>query len=399
VATLSYNLPVSAISLNGDREQDCKLHDLVMSASASASLTTRESKTGKTRSSCSEGQKTNLSPRILSPVDQISFLQRTIGNREVGRFLNSRVSKAESIGNGQSVGRSISPPSATGRVEHRGERMGNSGPSVLPVPLVARDLAMGAVQLRAGRVLQRKCACGGAADMSGECEECRNKRRLDLQTKLKVNEPGDVYEQEADRVADQVMATPARHSVSGAPPHIRRFSGQSNELPAVLPSVDQALTSPGKPLESRLRQGMEERFGCNFSRVQVHTGATASQSTRDLNAHAYTVGNDIMFGAGRFSPETDQGRRLLAHELTHVVQQSCAVRIHGDRSNQTRHPSLAANCSIARKPAGAIEGPSSAVKMMTRDEARGSTSVSLGLIRTSAGRCWRSCGSGQSRGV
>ena len=72
----------------------------------------------------------------------------------------------------------------------------------------------------------------------------------------------------------------------------------------------------------RLQQDMGQRFGHDFSRVRVHTGRAAEQSARDVNAHAYTVGHNIAFGAGRFAPGTYEGRRLLAHELTHVVQQS-----------------------------------------------------------------------------
>src|SRR5206468_8075486 len=75
-------------------------------------------------------------------------------------------------------------------------------------------------------LLQRKCACGGALDLTGECTECRKKKRFGLQTKLKINEPEDIYEQEADRIADQVMATRGQPGVSGAPPGIGRFSGQ-----------------------------------------------------------------------------------------------------------------------------------------------------------------------------
>ncbi|MGH7496701.1 MAG: DUF4157 domain-containing protein [bacterium] len=181
------------------------------------------------------------------------------------------------------------------------------------------------VPLRPGQsgILQRKCACGGAAGMSGECAECSNKKRSGLQTKLKVNEPGDIYEQEADRVADQVLATPAHHAVSGAPPRIQRFAGQpTGQMDAAPASVDQALASPGRPLEPALRQDMEQRFGYDFSRVRVHSGTDAEQSAQDVNAHAYTVGHDIVFGAGRFAPQTHQGRRLLAHELTHFVQQT-----------------------------------------------------------------------------
>jgi Domain of unknown function (DUF4157) len=174
-----------------------------------------------------------------------------------------------------------------------------------------------------GGILQRKCACGGAAGMSGKCEECGKKTRLGLQTKLKVSEPGDIYEQEADRIADQVMAAPAHPAVSGAPPRIQRLAaqptGQADAAPA---SVDQALASPGRPLESALRQDMEQRFGHDFSRVRVHTDARAAESARAANALAYTVGRDVVFGAGRYAPGTTEGDRLLAHELTHVVQQT-----------------------------------------------------------------------------
>ena len=121
------------------------------------------------------------------------------------------------------------------------------------------------------------------------------------------------------------MASPAHTAVSCAPPCIRRFSLQSNEQTDAAPaSVDQALAVPGKPLQPELRQDMEQRFGYNFSRVRVHSGAIAEQSARDVSAQAYTVGPDLVFGAGRFAPGTTEGRRLIAHELTHVVQQSGA---------------------------------------------------------------------------
>jgi hypothetical protein len=188
-----------------------------------------------------------------------------------------------------------------------------------------------------GGILQRKCACGGAAGMSGECEECSQKTRLGLQAKLKVNEPGDIYEQEADRIADQVLATPAHSAVSGAPPRIQRFAGQPNgQMDAAPASVEQALSSPGRSLEPTLRQDMEQRFGYDFSQVRVHSGVAAEQSARGVNAYAYTVGHNIVFGAGRFSPATHEGRRLLAHELTHVVQQSGSDAILVDQSDEKR---------------------------------------------------------------
>jgi hypothetical protein len=143
-----------------------------------------------------------------------------------------------------------------------------------------------------------------------------------IQTKLAINKPGDEYEQEADRVADQVLAASAHSPVGDATLRVQRFAGQATEGTTAPASVDRALASPGKPLESVLRQDMEQRFGYDFSRVRVHSGANAEQSARDLNAHAYTVGQNIVFGTNQFAPATYTGQRLLAHELTHVVQQS-----------------------------------------------------------------------------
>lgn len=177
---------------------------------------------------------------------------------------------------------------------------------------------------RAGLALQRKCGCGlPTASLTGECAECKSKKRL--QSKLVIGASNDPLEQEADRVADQVMATPKNQAVSPAPPRIQRFTGQAAVQADPAPaSVDRVLSGAGRPLESALRQNMEQRFGHDFSRVRVHTDRAAERSARDVNAHAYTVGHDIVFGAGRFAPRTHEGRRLLAHELTHVVQQSGA---------------------------------------------------------------------------
>ncbi len=184
-------------------------------------------------------------------------------------------------------------------------------------------------------LLQRKCACGNHTLAGGECEECSKKKRFGLQTKLKVNDPGDIYEQEADRVADEVLAASTHSGVSGRPPCIQRYSGQSNEQIGAAPaSVDHTLSSPGRPLERALRQEMEQYFGYDFSSVRVHSSVAAEQSTQDVNAHAYTVGHNIVFGADQFAPETHAGRRLLAHELTHVVQQArsgiAAIQCYSD---------------------------------------------------------------------
>jgi hypothetical protein len=184
-------------------------------------------------------------------------------------------------------------------------------------------------------IMQRKCDCGSHTVAGGECESCAKgkadprKRKDDrgghgLQTKLEVGSWNDPLEYEADRIADRVLSAPAYRSDSSAPLNIQRLARQHDEVGTAPASVDRVLSSPGKPLERALLQNMGRRFGYDFSRVRVHSGADAAESARDVHAQAYTVGQNIVFGAGRFSPGTDEGRRLIAHELTHVVQQSGA---------------------------------------------------------------------------
>ena len=90
----------------------------------------------------------------------------------------------------------------------------------------------------------------------------------------------------------------------------------------VPPIVHDVLRSPGQPLDPETRAYMEPRFGHDFSRVRVHTDGKAAESAQAVNARAYTVGRDVVFDSGQFKPETEVGKRLLAHELTHVGQQS-----------------------------------------------------------------------------
>ena len=96
------------------------------------------------------------------------------------------------------------------------------------------------------------------------------------------------------------------------------------EAPVATPAP---LESLGRPLDPETRASMSARFGHDFTKVRVHDDTQAAESARDIGARAYTVGNDIVFGAGGFAPETPDGQRLLAHELTHVVQQSSAAAV------------------------------------------------------------------------
>lgn len=166
----------------------------------------------------------------------------------------------------------------------------------------------------------------------GDCAECQ-KHKLDvggkpLQTKLAISEPGDADEQEADRVAEQVMRmSPAdvskRQNHGMANPLVqRRATSNVTGVAEAPPSVHDVLNSPGQPLDATMRALFEPRFGHDFSQVRVHSGGAAELSAQDVNAHAYTVGNNIVFETEQFAPGTKQGQHLLAHELAHVVQQA-----------------------------------------------------------------------------
>ncbi len=161
-----------------------------------------------------------------------------------------------------------------------------------------------------------------------------------FQRKLAVSAPGDQFEREADATADQVMrhtpAQPVRRCACGGiinasgecdKCHRRRLglqrSATTGAAPSSVPSsVQQVVRGSGEPLQAPIRSFMEARFRRDFSDVQVHTDREAQQSSNEVNAQAYTVGNHIVFARGQFNPNAQHGQHLIAHELTHVLQQS-----------------------------------------------------------------------------
>ena len=203
-----------------------------------------------------------------------------------------------------------------------------------------------------------------------------------LQAKLRIGQPGDMYEQEADRMADAVMRMPepgvqrqvepeeeemlqtkpianqitplvqvqrqeepeeeeetlqAKPLAEEITPLVQKqiepeeeeeelqakaTSGRFSEVNSNLESHIQSFKGGGQPLSENDRGFFEPRFGRDFSQVRVHTDGKAAKSAREVNAKAYTLGKDVVFGAGQYAPRTSEGKRLLAHELTHVVQQS-----------------------------------------------------------------------------
>ncbi len=187
-----------------------------------------------------------------------------------------------------------------------------------------------------------------------------------IQARLRHGTPNDIYEQEADRVADRVMRMPQREfapapASSPSPtnplaeqitPLVRRQPDEKDEevqsksllqrqeeeeeeepiqartntgsTTNVTPDIESNINSlkgGGQPLSEPTRAFFEPRFGADFSHVRLHTDTNAAQTAQSINAKAFTTGKDIVFNSGQYSPETFSGKHLLAHELTHVVQQ------------------------------------------------------------------------------
>lgn len=250
-------------------------------------------------------------------------------------------------------------------------------------------------------LLQRKCACGGSPGVDGMCDKCRDQRlssqqslhnsanlsRLSppdqnglsssskvsqyaavqgfVQAELSVSQPGDRYEQEADRVAEQVMRMPdsdamqnTRSSEHPSPLPIQRLSPeteqvhhqpdeeeeeetlQAKEVPGhtatITPDLEigiHSIRGDGLPLDAATRAYMEPRFGHDFSQVRVHNDGEAARLTRTVNALAFTSGQDIFFREGEYDPTSFTGQRLLAHELAHTVQQASGPVSGIPRSN------------------------------------------------------------------
>ncbi len=152
-----------------------------------------------------------------------------------------------------------------------------------------------------------------------------------IQTKLAIGQSGDPYEQEADRIAAQVVnnsvqrksiasqITPlsySKHPVQGK--LFRKQGYASNKLESQIGSSK----GGGGSMDQSTKSEMSQKFGMDFSGVRIHTGRQSIQMNQELGAKAFTVGNDIHFNQGQYNPTDHEGKRLLAHELTHVVQQN-----------------------------------------------------------------------------
>jgi hypothetical protein len=168
-----------------------------------------------------------------------------------------------------------------------------------------------------------------------------------VQPKLTIGQPGDRYEQEADRAADLVMRMPEPRVQRRVEPEEEEEPVQANTARGQIPQADRGLQAQirslrggGRPLPPSVRSFFEPRFGHDFSRVRVHTSRQAADAARLVNAKAFTVGRDMVFGAGQYVPQTTAGLRLVTHELAHVVQQTrdSNGQIWGSSTHRTRRP-------------------------------------------------------------
>ena len=251
-----------------------------------------------------------------SAVEQALFLQRMIGNRAALRLLEKRTSGLTVKGSGADHGQKASRADIMARETLRGAPRDFSR-----IPLFAPE--------RADRPLSPSPFTAPLVAAG-------------IQTKLVIGRVDDPLEHEANRLADQVMRMPqpARanpsHASGGAMQRkcaacaeedqaIARkgTTGGAQQDGAVAPAiVHEVLASPSQSLNADTRAFFEPRFGSDFSQVRVHTEARAAESARAVGALAYTVGRHVVFGYGQYQPNSANGQFLLAHELTHVLQQT-----------------------------------------------------------------------------
>lgn len=227
--------------------------------------------------------------------------------------------KVKSIENTQKGAETSSPIHAFARQPNIGDSQGGFGTATIP-------------QMAGNQAVQQLFRTGA------------------IQAKLAISQPGDPDEQEADRVAQQVVSMPAAsYTMVSGPSSIQQQTQEKDEmvqkksLAVTIKPLQRSPSDPqenfkpgadfearlgssgGNPLPARTRAFMDPRFGVNFSHVRVHTDNEAVQMSHELNAQAFTHDRDIYFGAGKYNPESSFGRQLLAHELTHVIQQTGGI--------------------------------------------------------------------------
>lgn len=297
----------------------------------------------KPQTKATEDSKTRLVPHRSmvvgdrlgrDPLDQVRFLQRTIGNRATLRLLAPSSTLAETprpgVMQAKLVVGHVNDP-----LEHEADRVAGQ---------VMRMQSAGLSIGRAGRRLTRKCsaceeearvmrtksAAPAAGTLRAMTDNVSTEPSMQTYNLISITSAPRGVRRECDACDDDEVSTGCdacyndTETVPVQPKLARHVGASGGEAPGI---VDDVLRSPGRALDTGTRSFFEQRFGYDFGRVRVHTDSTAGQSAAAIGAHAYTSGSDIVFANGRFDPNSQAGRELLAHELTHVVQQGGQPKI------------------------------------------------------------------------
>lgn len=152
-----------------------------------------------------------------------------------------------------------------------------------------------------------------------------------LQAKLNMSTPGDMYEKQADKAAEQVMKSNTSNKTGPKIDKIQSKGSSGGKVPTDTEAGIKNLKGKGSTLNRPLRDYFEPRYGTDLGNVRVHTGNNADKLAESVNARAFTHGNDIVFKKGEFQPGTKEGKKLIAHELAHVQQQKNGIQLDVQR--------------------------------------------------------------------
>jgi hypothetical protein len=254
----------------------------------------------------SRKQRDEASQTLQSPIEQVLHLQKTIGNQAVTELIQSGAIQAKL---------KISPPNDI--YEQEADRLADQ---VMRMSEPKQSLVNGHSSL-----VQRESTC----------PECEEKEDEEIQTKPLVKQLSPLVQRQTLDEDEEIMpklkgydrlhrqAVPEEEEET--PAQLKAAPGGTPEVTPGIESNINSMKGGGQPLSESSRSFFEPRFGMDFSQVRVHTCRDAVQMSRELNAQAFTYGNNIYFNHGKYSPGTSSGKRLLAHELTHVLQQANGI--------------------------------------------------------------------------
>jgi len=281
-----------------------------MSERAKATAKTSEA---KTENSHSQTKGTNLSQSISSPIDQILFLQRTVGNRAVERLLKSGLIQTKlTIGQPGDI------------YEQEADHVADTVMR-MPEPTISRQV-LGQPVPSQMVVAQRQ------TDRVDEDEELiapKSKACIPVA----VREDDEEGEESVQRVCDECEEEMVNRAESEEDEEtIPRYTepltrSRASKINHSTARNIGALDGNGSPLSEATKSFFEPRFGVDFSQVRIHTDSRAAETAESINARAFTAGRNIAFGSGQYAPHSHAGQKILAHELTHVLQQSALDRV------------------------------------------------------------------------